>query len=76
MPSSELVLLTIGALAVIALGLVAAPTLAWAGRRFSLQAQGQGDATQLADRGAGAGDAGAKVESRALVPVADQPERP
>jgi len=76
MPSSELVLLTIGALAVIALGLIAAPTLAWAGRRLSVQAQGQGDATQLSDRGAGAGDAGAKAESRALVPVADQPGRP
>ena len=76
MPSSELVLLTIGALAVIALGLVAAPTLAWAGRRFSLQAQGQGDATQLTGRGVGAGDDGAKPESRALVPVAEQPDRP
>ena len=74
MPSSELALLTIGGFAVIALGLVAGGSLAWARRRLSYQAQGQGDARQVADRGAGAEDAGARAGSRALVPVAEQAE--
>jgi diguanylate cyclase (GGDEF)-like protein len=74
MPSSELVLLTIGALAVIALGLIAAPMLAWARRRLFDQAQGREGTTQVADRGAGADDAGARAGSRALVPVAERAE--
>jgi len=76
MPSSEVTLLTIGGLAVITLGLATGGTLAWARRRLSFQAQGQGDARQVADRGAGAEDAGAKAGSRALVPVAEQTEQP
>ncbi len=72
MPSSELVLLTIGSLAVTAVALIVAPTLAWAGRRLSFQAQGQEGSIQVADPGAGAEDAGAKGTSRALVPVAEQ----
>ena len=76
MPSSELMLLTIGSLAVIALGLIAVPTLAWARRRLSFQAQGQVGTSQVAEPGAGAEDAGARAGTRALVPVAEQPERP
>ena len=76
MPSSELVLLTIGALAVIALGLLAAPTLAWVGRRFFVQADGRGGTTlAMADPGAGMDDAGGKAGSRALVPVAERVEQ-
>jgi diguanylate cyclase (GGDEF)-like protein len=72
MPTSELVLLTIGALTVIALGLIAAPTLAWARRRIFDQADGDEGSTQgMAQPGAGGGDAGAKTGSRALVPVAE-----
>ena len=73
MPSSELVLLTIGGLAVIALGLLAAPTLAWARRRVIDQADGRGGTTiAMADPGAGMDDAGGKAGSRALVPVAER----
>jgi len=76
MPSSELVLLTIGALAIIALGLIAAPTLAWARRQIFDQAQGQGDQTsRMAEPGAGGDDAVAKATSRALVPVAEPTEQ-
>ena len=74
MPPSELVLLTIGTLAVIALGLLAVPTLTWARRQVFDQAPGQDRAEGMLDPGAGAGDAGAKAESRALVPVGDQPD--
>jgi diguanylate cyclase (GGDEF)-like protein len=48
--------------------------LAWARGRLFGQAQGQEGTTQVADRGAGADDAGATAGSRALVPVADRPE--
>ena len=76
MPSSELLLLTIGGLAVIAFALIAVPTLAWAGRRIFDQAQGQGDLRGgMADPGAGAEAAGAKPGSRALVPVAEPADR-
>src|SRR5262249_47943985 len=57
-----------------ALGLIAAPAFAWAGRRFSSQAQGQVSTSQVTGPGAGAEDAGAKAVSRALVPVAELPE--
>jgi len=40
MRASELTLPTNGNLGAIALGLIAAPTLAWAGRWLSAQAQG------------------------------------
>ena len=58
MPSSELVLLTIAGLAVIAFGLLAAPTLAWARRRVIDQADGRGGTTiAMADPGAATDDA-------------------
>jgi diguanylate cyclase (GGDEF)-like protein len=73
MPSSELVLLTVAGLAVIALGLLAAPTLAWARRQVIDQADGRGGSTiAMADPGAGMDDAGGKAGSRALVPVAER----
>jgi diguanylate cyclase (GGDEF)-like protein len=70
MASSELVLLTIAVLAIIALGLFAAPVLAWARRRIFFQADGQeGTTTAMAHPGAGGAEAGAKPGARALVPV-------
>ena len=73
MPSSELVLLTIAGLAVIASGLLAAPTLAWARRRVIDQADGRGGTTiAMADPGAATDDAARKAGSRALVPVAER----
>jgi diguanylate cyclase (GGDEF)-like protein len=76
MPASELVLLTIGSLAVIAAGLLAAPTLGWVRRKVrggGSRVRGTG-AEDMHEPGANAGDASANSGPRALMPVADHPE--
>jgi diguanylate cyclase (GGDEF)-like protein len=76
MPTSELVLLTIGILAVIAVALLLAPTFAWAQRRI-IGNRGQQPGTGaegMRDDEASPGDAAANTGARALMPVADHPE--
>jgi diguanylate cyclase (GGDEF)-like protein len=76
MPASELVLLTIGILALIAVALLLAPTFAWAQRQLignRGQERGTG-ADGMDDQEASAGDAAASTGARALMPVADHPE--
>jgi diguanylate cyclase (GGDEF)-like protein len=75
MPASELVLLTVGILIIIAVALLAGPTVAWARRQVFDSAQVQDTGAEgMADPGAGVGDAAENNTSRALMPVADHPE--
>jgi diguanylate cyclase (GGDEF)-like protein len=75
MPASELVLLTVGILAVIAIALLLAPTVGWARRQvFGIGGQRGTGAEGMHDPEASAGDASAQTGARALMPVADHPE--
>lgn len=73
---SELVLLTLGILAIVALAILAAPTLTWAGGRNVGRADREREtgAEGMFDRSARGDDAGGKTDSRALVPVANDHE--
>lgn len=76
MPASELVLLTVGILIIIAVALLVGPTVAWARRQvFDSGAQVRDTGAEgMADPEAGVGDAAENNTSRALMPVADHPE--
>jgi diguanylate cyclase (GGDEF)-like protein len=76
MPASELVLLTVGILTVIAVALLLAPTFVWAQRRIiGNRGQERGTGVEgMRDPEASAGDAAAKTGARALMPIADHPE--
>jgi len=69
MPASELVLLTVGTLAIVAVALLAAPTWGWVRRQLS----GGGQRGNMGEPGASTGDAGPNG-SRALMPFGDHPE--
>lgn len=69
MPASELVLLTVGTLAIVAVALLAAPTWGWVRRQLS----GGGQRGNMGEPGASTNDAGPNG-SRALMPFGDHPE--
>jgi diguanylate cyclase (GGDEF)-like protein len=73
MPTSELVLLTVGFLAIVAVALLAAPTWGWVRRQLMGGGQRGNGAEGMAEPRASTNDAGA-AGSRALMPFADHPE--
>jgi diguanylate cyclase (GGDEF)-like protein len=73
MPTSELVLLTVGILAIVAVALLAAPTWGWVRRELIGGGQRGNGAEGMAEPRASTNDAGTAGQ-RALMPFADHPE--